>query len=365
MSYRATALAHEGEGSSIGGMQQVQSLKLPFDPDAVLHVDSINLDLLAGKHDALQRRIECAAGSADSVRRLIQSHAERRSARSKSGVDYTVKLLAWPMMVTVSGERHVQIRQEPALFSIGQPAHAEIARRIRALWGSLLAGSGAAEVLPLPRVVHLNAVLAGDPTRAHRCVFSGASILEGRRASEFFFTWPDNRNLESLGGPVAAPYLSLAFVATPQAKADPVPRMTADAKLAAQQLFSAMLSVNGVSPQVTMLRPMGFFGALDCLQLEQIWHFVEWTARRGLDPRLDISEEIEPCGKKWRVGASCSACAEVPEGLSCEWVYDSIWRPHDSLRDIQAEVASRLSKLRSANYDGNVGKSASSTQILH
>lgn len=309
-----------------------------MDPAVVRRVDSIALDLLTGDSAALRRRIHGAGSQADLLRRHIQALAERRTAHGAGGRPLTVRLYAWPMLVSFESSR-LFTALEPEVYAPRHPAHAPLADRLRRLWSNVFVGSGASQVLPLPRAVHLNAVIAGDPVVAHRCVFKGVSILEGRRPAQTRFSTPGPAD-QFVGGPVSAPYLMLAYVACPAELPDPLANMLPSDMLEIGQLLAAMMSLKGATPAVRVWAPVGFFKALDTLQLEQLRHFAQWCELRGLRPEIRAADQLTPEGRR-RVVQAWHGDFEGFDAATYSWTFDADWRAADAQDEMLIQVQAR------------------------
>lgn len=274
----------------------------------------IQFALLAGQERELRERILRAGAGAPALKRQIRRLAQARSIRVKRQRRAQLHLLAMPMQLTFPCRSTIC----PAEVNLFMPGSA-LEDRLRQLWHSFM-GSDTRAISVLPYAVHLESVLGISPSSVHELAFFGASMFEGARthAPRLHLA---NRNALLTGDVSTATYLIMAF-----ASCDGDPSIQEGAwrqrQFDARTLLSSMVALPSRSPSLSLLRPSGFFDAIDAAQQAELDSIVARIAKRGGRSRFDLNK-----GSDGHVTISCVyALPGVERADRKVWTYDTTWR---------------------------------------
>jgi len=282
--------------------------------------------LLCGRDQDLRQLVQEAGQWAPDVRRQIRCAAQMRPVRARGLRGAGVHLVAMPALLDYgsAGARC------PAEVRLVTPA----AEHLRGLWQCAF-GAQAHEVVVLPQVVHLDAVLGISPLAVHECAFFGASLIEGARTQIPKLRLPD-RHAREAGKALVAPYLLLALAVCPEGLAHDEAAWRR-VRLEVEQLVTAMFATRWAQPRLTLMAPRQFFDAIDAAQVAQLVHAARWLARKGGAQRFEF-RHLE----RGHIDIEYAHGLTPADGLGqMLWTYDSTWREPPDLRAIARAAALR------------------------
>lgn len=306
-----------------------------LDLDTFHPVTSVAAELLMRNDDALRRRIQDSAEPKATTRAAIQRASERRIAEVPGVGKALVQLFGMPLVAAYDGQCESTTKQEVEVFRPNTVMQEVVLR----IWRSAIPDPSAT-VVPLPRMLHINAAVGISPSLVHSQVFRGATLMEGQASRDV----PMSREgavIESARGPTALVYLMLAYVVTPVGVAAPS-KGNRPAELNACSYMQGWLAHPSATPEVSLLPPMRFFDAVDAAQLAQLKHFLLWCARHRMVHALDqIGPDPETAAVRiegWYQAPDQGKQHEVA------WAYDSTWREPLHLATVMsaAEAAARV-----------------------